>query len=157
MLNPDRKEICKTLLEVTQRYLIWISRIMNTSMYSAAYAPPCADMSSALLLCQWLSDRSPCANHWRTHKTVQSCQGHEPDGFELQYCKCAHPSNKCKASYYLALCFETSQLSLPFISRALQLGNWQQGGFQQLFLLLHQWTPCAPANRVPVSANRKLY
>lgn len=51
-----------------------------------------------------------------------------PDGFKLQYRKRARPSSKCKptwASYYLVLCFETSQLLLPFIRRVLQLGNWQ--------------------------------
>lgn len=57
-----------------------------------------------------------------------SRQGHEPDGFKLQYRKCAHSSNKCKATWasnYLVLCFETSRLLLPFIRRVLQLGNWQ--------------------------------
>ncbi len=103
---------------------------MQNHLYSAAYAPP-AQTCQVHCFCANDSQTGhpvPITGELRLHNQALTCQGHEPDGFKLQYCKCAHSSDKSKsigASYHLALCFESSQLSLPFISRVLQLGNWQ--------------------------------
>lgn len=69
--------------------------------------------------------------------------------------KCVHPSNKCKpirASCYFVLCFEASQLLLPFIRCVLQL----TAGWFLTAVFIRASVNAAFANRVPVLVNQEL-
>lgn len=159
LISNHKKEI--EVLEVTDWYLIWLFCVSPIGLlYSAPCAPPCTDMSSALLLCQWLSDRSPCANHRRT-QTAQSGPRHAKVTSQMDLnCNIANvptrAANVNPLEQAIILCFVLKHLGYCYRSLG-ESYSWETDSRVVFSSCFYYCISGRRANRLPVLAKQELY